>query len=89
MCVSNGAVSALCRATGGWFAAAPGARTIPSATSSRVALTVRPSAGTSTSLLCYKRSEMLREFLHLCRRGLLHLADFSEHWSAVAVKALP
>lgn len=61
------------RGTGGWFAAPPGARTIPSATSSRADLTVRPSAGTSTSLLCYKRSEMLREFLHLCRRGLLHL----------------
>uniref|UniRef100_A0A8C6DDV3 WD repeat-containing protein 37 n=1 Tax=Moschus moschiferus TaxID=68415 RepID=A0A8C6DDV3_MOSMO len=49
--------SAINRATGGWCAAQPGARTTPCATCSPAVLTGRPSAGTSTSRRCYRRSE--------------------------------
>lgn len=51
------------RATGGWCAAPPGVRTIPSVTSSHVGSIGKRLAGTSTSPLCYKRNEMLEEFL--------------------------
>nr|XP_031526757.1 WD repeat-containing protein 37 isoform X2 [Vicugna pacos] len=45
------------RATGGWCAARPGARTTPCAICSPAALTGKPSAGTSTSPRCCRTSE--------------------------------
>lgn len=53
-----------CRATEEWYAAQRGVRTTQSVTSSHVDLIVRLLAGTSTSPLCYKKNEMLEEFLH-------------------------
>lgn len=65
-------------------------RTTQSVTSSHVDLIVRLLAGTSTSLLCYKKNEMLEEFFAFyVAMDFYTPADFSEYWSAIALKALP
>lgn len=55
------------RVTAAWCVAPPGVRTTPPATSSPAASTARPSAGTSTSLPCCRRSDRCP-----CRRGSAH-----------------
>lgn len=88
--VSHGATD---RAIGAWCAALPGTRRTKLAICSPVASTARPSAGTSTSLPCCKRSDTLHTYTSLTRP--IHVntfvsatpaVDFKEHIHVVCDK---